>query len=155
MLTKPKGAALGTRRPSDFGSVAGNRSGNNHGLIEGARGVFKASKAAAGAIAAELIGSNTIVCAGQTTISPTPILDLCRELIAEGFDAKASLVAYRDGKLAITIRSIGEAAELRIRGNGLGFEKLSCPTAPPIRKNENRVPEYPRRAGPTGGARLQ
>jgi hypothetical protein len=142
MLTKTKGAALSTRRPSDFGSVAGNRSGNNHGLIQGARAIFKTSAAAVGAIVAELIGSDTIVCAGQTTISPTPILDLCRELIAEGFDAKASLIAYRNGVPAVTVTAIGEAARLEINGKGSGF---TVGRAPPIRKNGK-----PGR--PTGGA---
>ena len=135
MLTKTKGAALSTRRPSDFGSVAGNRSGNNHGLIQGARAIFKTSAAAVGAIVAELIGSDTIVCAGQTTISPTPILDLCRELIAEGFDAKASLIACRNGVPAVTVTAIGEAARLEVNGKGSGFTTVG--RAPPIRKNES------------------
>jgi hypothetical protein len=151
MLTKTKGAALSTRRPS------ANRSENNHDLIRGASAVFKAvfaDKPAPAAIVAELVGADTVICTGKTTVSPTPILDLCRELIAEGFDAKASLMAYRNGVPAVTVTAIGKAAMLRIRGNGIGFEKLTRPTAPPVRQNGKPATGVPaaRRANQRGSA---
>jgi hypothetical protein len=147
MLTKTKGAALSTRRPS------ANRSQNNHDLICGASAVFKAvfaDKPAPAAIVAELVGADTVICTGKTT----PILDLCRELIAEGFDAKASLMANRNGVPAVTVTAISKAAMLRIRGNGIGFEKLTRPTAPPVRQNGKPATGVPaaRRANQRGSA---
>jgi hypothetical protein len=99
------------------------------------RSIFT-SQPKATAITAKLIGSDTIICAGKTTVSPTPILALCRELIAEGFDLETSLAAYRDDRLALSIRSIGEAATLEINARGTGFiGKPDRRIASPVRQN--------------------
>src|SRR6516164_9622984 len=64
----------------------------------------------------------------------TPVLALCRELIAAGHDPSRPLHAYRDGVLALRIRSIGEAARLRVATHGVGFESAQeCTTASPMR----------------------
>ena len=94
------------------------------------------------AIAAELTGVNTIVALGATTVSKTPILTLCAELVAAGIDPTMPLTVYRGSTLALTVRSIGEAANLEINGKGSGF---AVRTAPLVRKNG--------RAGTEGGAR--
>jgi hypothetical protein len=94
------------------------------------------------AIVAELTGVNTIVALGATTVSKTPILTLCAELVAAGIDPTMPLTVYRGSTLALTVRSIGEAANLEINGKGSGF---AVRTAPLVRKNG--------RAGTEGGAR--
>jgi hypothetical protein len=40
----------------------------------------------------------------------SPILSLCRKLIEAGHPSSADLEVYRDGTLALRVRSIGEAA---------------------------------------------
>ena len=90
----------------------------------------------AAAITAKLIGSDTIICAGKTTISLTPILTLCRELLVEGFKPETPLAAFRDGRLAVSIRSIGEAAALEINARGTAFiRKPDRRMAAPVRQN--------------------
>jgi hypothetical protein len=50
-----------------------------------------------------------------------PVLALCRRLIEAGHEPERSLYAYRG---AVLVRSIGEAARLRIATHGVGFEPL-------------------------------
>ena len=50
-----------------------------------------------------------------------PVLALCRELVEAGHDPGFQLHVYRKGVLALRVRSIGEAARLSIRGDGVGF----------------------------------
>jgi hypothetical protein len=146
MLKQIKPAACGARRASELDSVgAGNWSEGTRtaaflqaDLLEYAKGIFT-DKPAPGAVMAKLVGFDVAICAGKTTKSRTPILDLCRELIAEGFSPQTPLAAYRDGILVLAIRSIGAAAVLRVRGNGIGFEKLTRPVAPPVRQNGKRA----------------
>jgi len=49
------------------------------------------------------------------------VLALCRELVEAGHDPGRQLHVYRNGVLALRVRSIGEAARLSIRGDGVGF----------------------------------
>lgn len=92
------------------------------------------------AIIAILSGIDTIVALGVETVSKTPILTLCAELVAAGINPESPLAVYRDEKLVLTVKSIGEAAHLVITGKGAGF---AVRTAPPVRKNG--------RAGTEGG----
>jgi len=101
------------------------------------RAIFANSKSNPAAIVAELKGIDTAICAGKVTVSPTPVFDLCRELITEGFPPEMPLVAYRDGKLAFSIRSIGEAAKLEIGARGNAF----------IRRGERRIASLVRKNG--------
>ena len=84
-----------------------------------------------------MVGSDTAICSGKTTVSKSPILDLCRELIAEGFPPETPLMAYRNGRLAIAVRAIGEAAKLEIGARGNAFIKKSERRgASPMRQNQ-------------------
>jgi len=88
-------------------------------------------------IRAELIGSDCCSALGITARSSAPVLALCRELVAAGFDQDASLEAWRDDVLCLRIRTIGEGARLRVSTHGVGFERFSeCTEGPPVRKNE-------------------
>jgi hypothetical protein len=75
---------------------------------------------------AELI-DDTCTAAGLTARGPSPVLQLCRELIEAGHDPRRALHAYRRGILALIVRSIGEAAGLRVnpKGNGASWASLT------------------------------
>ncbi len=80
--------------------------------------------------------SNSDVCAalGITIRSSSPLLDLCRALVEAGVDPATPLEAYRGDVLCLRVRSIGEAAKLRIGSDGVGFRRLCEPaTALPMR----------------------
>jgi hypothetical protein len=86
------------------------------------------------AIRAELTGQDTAVALGIAANSHTPILSLCRALVDGGHDPAAPLEAYRGDVLCLRVRSIGEAAGLRIGSHGVGFEAApECDAAPPMR----------------------
>ena len=50
-----------------------------------------------------------------------PVLALCRALVGAGYDPGRPLHVYRGKTLALTVRSIGEGARLRVSGSGTGF----------------------------------
>jgi hypothetical protein len=76
------------------------------------------------AIRAELIGNDTATGAGISITAYTPVLELCRRLVAAGHDPATPLQAYRGPILCLKVRSIGEAAGLRIAPTGVGFKRL-------------------------------
>ena len=85
------------------------------------------------AIRGELIGASTCAAAGFTATSATPVLALCRELVAAGFYPDQPLEVYRGKTLALRIRSIGEAAALELNGEATGFRGRRQPdAAPPV-----------------------
>jgi hypothetical protein len=86
-------------------------------------------------IRADLIGSDQCRAAGITAHGASPILALCRELVAATVDPNRPLHAYRGDVLCLVIRSIGEAAHLDVNSKGSGFTKcrVPVPTAPPMR----------------------
>jgi hypothetical protein len=90
-------------------------------------------------IEAELTGDDRATAAGVTAHSSSPILALCRALLAAGFDPDAPLVACRDGTVAVRVRTIGECAGLEINGKGTNFTRPAVGTASPVRKNGSRV----------------
>jgi hypothetical protein len=55
------------------------------------------------------------------TRGQVPVLAMCRALIAAGYDPSRPLHVYRGKVLALTVRSIGEGARLRVNSNGVGF----------------------------------
>jgi hypothetical protein len=82
-------------------------------------------------IRAEITG-NTCTALGITARDRdgSPVLKLCRKLIEGGHDPATPLHAYRGDTLCLKVRSIGEAARLRVSSGG-GFEPLlSGPIAP-------------------------
>jgi hypothetical protein len=97
-----------------------------------ARTIFAHTAPKSTAITAKLTGVDTIVALGVTTVSTTPVLTLCAELVAAGINPESPLAVYRGEKLTLTVRSIGEAARLVITGKGSGF---AVRTAPLVRQN--------------------
>ena len=63
---------------------------------------------------AELTKSDIATAEGITVKAESPVLGLCRKLIAAGYDPATPLNVYRGKTLALRIRSIGEAAGLRV-----------------------------------------
>ena len=72
-------------------------------------------------VRAELIGSSVCVADRVTARGFAPVLSLCRTLVEAGYDPGRPLEAWRDGILALRVRSIGEAAELIINSKGTDF----------------------------------
>jgi hypothetical protein len=70
--------------------------------------------ACAAMIRAELTGSDTCAELGMTVKSGAPVLVLCRKLVEAGHDPSMPLEAYRGDTLCLQVRSIGEAAGLRM-----------------------------------------
>jgi hypothetical protein len=48
--------------------------------------------------------------------SRSPVLGMCRKLVAAGYDPATPLHAYRGATLCLTVRSIGAAAKLEVSG---------------------------------------
>ena len=95
-------------------------------------------------IRAELIGSDECTAAGLTMSGRAPVLALCRQLIADGHDPGLSLEVWRGPVLCLRVRSIGEAAQLRVATHGRGFERLpgyaaGCTAALPVGENAARL----------------
>jgi hypothetical protein len=87
--------------------------------------VFDADKTLAGGqtIRADLFGDTLAQGCGCVACSSSPVIELCRRLVAAGHDPSTPLEAYRGDTLCLHVRSIGEAAELRVNGHGVGFRK--------------------------------
>jgi hypothetical protein len=93
-----------------------------------------------------LVGVDLIVVDRLSVCSDTPILDACRKLVHFGVDPKTPLHCFRNGRLAVTVRSIGEGARLEINGNGIGFvvrRRRAMVAASPVRNSEKSEPNYP------------
>jgi hypothetical protein len=85
-------------------------------------------------IHADLCNDDVCKALGITIQSPSPLLDLCRTLVEAGFDPTTPLEAYRGKTLCLRVRSIGEAAKLKIGGDGVSFRPVPEPvTASPMR----------------------
>jgi len=72
-------------------------------------------------IHAVIIAADQCEAVSHKVRASAPVLALCRELVEAGHDPACQLHVYRKGVLALRIRSIGEAARLTIRGDGVGF----------------------------------
>jgi len=75
------------------------------------------------AIRADLKGSETALACGLVVRSGSPLIALCRQLVAAGHDPATPLEAYRGCTLCLIVRSIGEAANLEVSAKGIGFIK--------------------------------
>jgi hypothetical protein len=85
-------------------------------------------------IRAELIG-DACSALGITVAGIAPILKLCRRLVETGHDPNRPLSVFRNGALALVIRSIGEAAQLEVSPRGSGFVRHPGVRAgPPVRQ---------------------
>jgi hypothetical protein len=82
----------------------------------------------------QLIRSNRATALNITVTGYSPMLELSRRLIGAGVDPATPFYAYRGDILCIAVRSIGEAARLRVATHGVGFEPLpECTRGPPVR----------------------
>ena len=71
-------------------------------------------------IRAYLTGATTCAAAGISVTNSTPVLSLCRRLLEAGHEPATRLDVYRGATLALTVRSIGEAAQLIVKTAGNG-----------------------------------
>jgi hypothetical protein len=95
-----------------------------------------AKHSAPGPIRAILIGSDHCEALRLTGQGYTPVLALCRALVAAGHDPCRPLHAYRGDVLALVVPSIGDGARLRVATHGVGFESVpGCTGGPPVRQN--------------------
>lgn len=78
-------------------------------------------------VRAEIIGDDTAVALGISVRSSSPVLAICRELIAAGHHPATPLQAWRGSTLCLIVRSIGEGAALEVTSNASGtpiFKRL-------------------------------
>ena len=87
-------------------------------------------------IRAELACDDHATACGIAARGSSPVLKLCRLLVEVGHDPSTPLEAWRDGVLCLRVRSIGEAAGLRVNNKGTAFVRSAAvPTATPIDLN--------------------
>jgi hypothetical protein len=105
-------------------------------------------------IVAHLDGPRTCTAAGVTATGAAPVLTLCRELLAAGLDPDAAMQVYRNGILALRVRSLREGAHLAVEDDHLGqpkFRRWRGPrgngAASPIAQLENSEPVILEAAG--------
>jgi hypothetical protein len=75
-------------------------------------------------IRATLIDSDRCEADGHTVRAYAPVLAMCRELVAAGYDPATSLVAYRGDTLCLKVRSIGEGAKYTVKDGSTGTPAL-------------------------------
>jgi hypothetical protein len=75
-------------------------------------------------IRAELIASNSCEADGLIAFGYAPVLDLCRELVAAGYDPATPLEAWRGETLCLYVRSIGKGARLTVADDRHGTPRL-------------------------------
>jgi hypothetical protein len=87
-------------------------------------------------IHAELVRDDCARADGVVARGSSPVLKLCRLLVDAGHRPSTPLEAWRNGVLCLRVRSIGEAAGLRVAAHGVGFERIpECTAASPIDLN--------------------
>jgi hypothetical protein len=62
---------------------------------------------------------------------------MCRRLLAAGIDPATRLEVYRGATLALTVRAIGEAANLEINAKGTGFARRCAVRAAPLERKSD------------------
>jgi hypothetical protein len=95
-------------------------------------------------IRATLVGSDRCEALGITGCGYTPLLALCRALVAAGHDPRRPLHAYRGDVLVLNVRSIGEAGKLSVREDRTGprfvpWEPFPRGVKPRTREKAKRV----------------
>jgi hypothetical protein len=75
-------------------------------------------------IRATLVGSKRCEAEGIVACGYVPVLELCRELIAAGFNPASPLEAWRGQTLCLRVRSIGDAAQLTVADDRHGTPRL-------------------------------
>src|SRR5262249_8095440 len=90
-------------------------------------------------IVAQLRGSDECSARNITVKSSAPVIGLCRALRGRNPSLRDhAMHCYRDGVLALIVRGLGEAVELRVSGSGTHFLRaVPEPTAAsPMRSDE-------------------
>jgi hypothetical protein len=94
----------------------------------------------------ELTGCDTARSGDLAARGTSPIFNLCRLLVAAGADPSEPLECYRDGKLALRVKSIGAGAGFTIRETDTEGPRVvrwkawtSREVMPPVRQNGQRV----------------
>ena len=65
-------------------------------------------------IRADITGSDIAEAAGVRVKASAPVLALCRELLAEGYNPETRLEAFRGTMLCLVVHSIGAGAKLSV-----------------------------------------
>jgi len=114
------GGALRLRHESDREGGAGNVS-----IADRTSRAANAppDKTQAVSIRAALIG-DTCTALGIAARGSAPVLALCRELVAAGFDPALSLEGWRGETLCLRVRSIGEGSRLTVENDRHGKPRL-------------------------------
>jgi hypothetical protein len=89
-------------------------------------------------IRAELVGDNGCHCAdaGLYVCAYSPVLEICRQLVAAGYHPETRLDCFRGGTLSLTVHGIAVAAGLKINSKGTGFAPVSAVRmASPVRES--------------------
>jgi hypothetical protein len=108
-------------------------------------------------IRAELFGSDACAALRVAVCATAPVLALCRRLVVAGYDPALPLEAWRGPVLCLRVRSIGEAAQLRVATHGGGFERsracaAGCTAASPVEETPVRLCPTPGRPKRTSEA---
>ncbi len=75
-------------------------------------------------VCAELTGDDRCAAAGVVAVGVTQTILLCKALLATGMSQDQALDVFRNGVLALRVRSIGEAAGLEIALEPPGFRRV-------------------------------
>jgi hypothetical protein len=70
---------------------------------------------------AQISSDSIAISCGVEVHTGSPILALCRALVAEGCNPATAMEVFRGPTLCLSIRAIGEAARLRVNTAGTGF----------------------------------
>jgi hypothetical protein len=75
-------------------------------------------------IRATLIGCDRCEAEGRTVRAHAPVLAMCRELVAAGYDPAKPLEAYHGNMLCLKVRSIGEGSRYTVKDSSTGAPTL-------------------------------
>jgi hypothetical protein len=78
---------------------------------------------AAGVVRADLTGDDCCTAGAVTLTARTPLLAMCRVLLANGFDPATPLQAFRGDTLCLMVRSIGMGAALTVAEHDPGSRR--------------------------------
>jgi hypothetical protein len=94
-------------------------------------------------VKAELTGSRYCKALGMVATGRTPVLALCRVLLAQSVDPDQALVVYRNSLEALRVRSIRDGAKLTVKEPDRGRPHFASwkaippsPVASPMRNSE-------------------
>ena len=110
-------------------------------------------------IHATLVGSDCCEAEGISGRGYAPVFELCRKLVAAGFDPVSPLEAWRGETLSLRVRSIGEGAQLTVADDRHGTPRLrrrqegpqGYVAGSPVAQIVNGGGAYPEAVGHVGG----